>query len=795
MTDTSNSGLTREETERFRQIQRERAERQGQAATEALTGRDLETFQRIQRERARTYEPPWETTRLMVRSDELGEPGLPDLDIRASLSFRETPQEREEAFQRAFPMGEIKDAIDERGNMFRVFRRDTAEPWRRVDPLPMEKWEPLQDIADIAGDVPEMVGEAIATRGTGGAIRQGLRAGLGAGAGTLVEETVEAVRGEQRQDLGQVTQMAGLEATAGGFGAFATMPLSGATNALIGARNIGLLPGAHTAIEAESRQNLPLLTPGQLALNPMVRRTATYGETFSGAMQLHVFNQQSAAAQRLQEMNITGASDLPLYTRAGVAAREAELLEMLERPRTSLSRDWAQAGTQLLEGVQEWDTVARLEVDDFFKKAREIEEPSFDMPRLQSAVNTALEQGVRVTDGQARPLDPHNAALERVLRDIGNFDGQPVAVPYEDGEVILSVTDQLRAFRESLWDLKTTDPGVRPGRPEADAAYFYHLITDVLKSPTNDNPAFVAAWAKANEAAARRFEVWDKTAITTILRSQDPDSLARTFVAPGQRAQLQTIKETIPVENWEQVRQSAMQEIFLNNPTDITRQLNRFDTATLTAFMQPREIVTMRAIGEGIDRLAALRELGAKPRWQDMGRAVMNAPDARYIAAAEEIGDKFSPSGMRLRAATLNAVIEEVVEDTPAGTVVNRTKLSNTLQRMRTNGAMEYLTANDMEVLTDIHRYLNFARQDTSDMGASLMGSQQQLSAFREFSRDAMINIAQTIGLGELLISPAGRRLLIGTDAPKPTYRTLRLAGAAIGTLVSTFEEDPEEAE
>lgn len=780
---------TPEERARFGALLQEHIQRQGTQATKALETRDLETFQRIQAERSRTLQPAWEGTRLFVSRDELGEPGLPETGLRASLATRETPQERQEAFQRTFPQGQTRDAIDEFGSTFRVFRRDEAEPWRKLDPNLFEKWEPLQDVADFAGDVGPIIGEAATTRGAGGVIRQSIRAAGGAAAGHIAEEAGETLLGQQREGIGQILATAGLEGMAAGVGTAATAPLSFLMNVKHGVANAALMPGARDALEAEARQGLPQLTAPQLAVSPMLRRTGTYGETFSTAMQQHVLDQNNAAAGRIQELGLPGASDLPFYTRTGVQAREAELLEMLERPRATLSRDWQQAGTAFQEGLQEWDRLARLEVDDLHTTARAIEEPQFDYADLQQRAQVGLDEGVILKGGgDARPMSPMAGELRAVLQDIIAFDGSPKTITLPDGTTAtLSPTDQLRAFRERLWDLKTVDPGTIARRPEADAGHFYSQITKVLEKPQG-SPDFLAAWRTASDAARNRFDIWDSTVIRTVDRAQDVDSLARNYMRPGQRHALQTIKEVIPGQNWNAFREAAINDI-MADPQNISRRLAEFDEPTINVVLQPREKAIIRQIGEGMDRLTEARALMDLPRWRDMGRAVLNAADARTAVSMGELGGIHSPSGRRLRAAILNQVIEDVVEQGRRGATVNRTALNRILAKVRDNGADQFLAASDIEVLTDIHKYLDFAGTEGGDMGASLMGSQQQLGMLREFSTGALVNIAQTVGMGDFLISPAGRRLFIGRGGPRPTYNNLRLMGAAVGTLISDFEE------
>ena len=777
MTDTSH------DMREFDDLIRAETERRATEATGALESRDLETFQRIMDERSRALAPRDPETRMTVHSSELGEPGLSDLIVRSRIAIADTREERLAAFNDVFPLGELRPARDESGEAFEVFRRDPGEPWRKFDPPPSEKSEIPQDIADFSSAALPIAGEFAATRGGGGLIRRTAQTIFGAGGGELAEEGVEAALGQQRQTAGAVTAQVGAEGLAGGLGSLVSEPLAALINIKRGSGILELMPGAQEAIEAGRREGLPELLPFQVAKDPIIVTTGQQAQALTTTLTDFTVNQQVSAAARMRALAETGgtAEDLPRFLRARVQARENELDHILSRPDVELEA----GGESLQKGLVEYDSLARAEVDDLHTVARSIEEPQFDWASIDQAA-ADMQQGFVVRGDTARPTAPLVGELQSVLGDLRTLasDPQPITLDRPDGsQITVSVTDQLRALRERLWDLKTVDAGQIVRRPEADAGFLYGRITNALENPLNESPEFVSAWREASTAAANRFQIWDKAVIRTTAKSEDPTNLAFNFARPREVTNLRTLRDTIPAENW-RVFQAASRAQFLSDPSALTRTLDSFDKPTLDMLLSFREQQAMRLIGRNFDELSKTRDLAQMTRFQDIGNQLLRSTDGQTVQSlTQAIGGATSPEGKALRSALIDTISSRVVEVERGIPKVNRGALQSILTRMEQNGSSRFLTSADRESLQNIDRWLDMAT-GVSDVGTSLLRA-SIVKKLRDLDISAAFDIVQAYGVGRLMTTSAGRRFLMGSGTEKMSFNNLRLLGAAGATIAA----------
>lgn len=771
------------EAVRLNQIIRDRIAEQ----TERARTGTADDLQRIIRERAAMASPADPETRLMVHSTELGEPGLPDAWVRARVAVADTREERQAAFSEVYPFGEIRPARDEQGQTFDIYRRDPGEAWRKFDPPIMERFEPVQDIADFASAALPVAGEIATTRGTGGLVRRTLQTAAGAAGGEAVEEALEAAGGQQRQPLGDVATQVGGEALTAGLGSLATEPLAYIVNAFRGG-GIALRPGAPEAIAAAERQGLPPIMPFQAARDPIIRTMGGQARALASSIEEFAEKQEVAAATRLRELTRAAGDPevLPMRLRTRVNAAQGELDNILERPGVELEA----GGEALQQGLREYDQLARAEVNDLYAAAREIEEPTFQIDDLKLRAQTALDESVILTGTEAertaRPMAPMGAELRKALQDIVAFDGNPRTVELSDGSAVtLSATDQLRAIRESLWDAKTVDRGVIPRRPEADAAHFYNEITKALETPEG-SPEFLEAWETATSAASDRFTTWDRAVIRTTDKNEDPVDLAYRFMQPRQVVQLRTLRETIPAENW-RTFQASVKEQFLGDPSNLTRRLDEFDQPTLNMLVPFREQAALRQIGQGYDRMVQAEGLAQMARYQDIANRVVGASDGQTVTSlTETIGGPNSPEGKALRAALLNNISDAVIDMQQGIPTLNRDGLQNIIQKMEQNGSSRFLTDADRQALNDLDRYMDLVK-GVPDVGTSLMRA-SIVKQLRELSAKAAFDIMQAFGVGRLMVTPQGRRFLMGAGQDKLSFNSLRLLGAATATIAADTE-------
>lgn len=752
------------------------------------TQRETGDVDAIIRERQAQFSPPDPEVRTMVHSTELGEPGLPDAWVRARVAVGDTREERQAAFNQIYPFGELRPGRDESGAQFEIYRRDPGEPWRKFDPSILEKFEPIEDIADFASAALPIAGEALTTRGTGGIVRRTAQTMLGAAGGEATEEMLEVAGEQQRQDIGEVAGQIGQEGLIAGAGSLATEPLGALLNIYRGAGSIALRPGAREAIEAQQRQGLPPIMPFQAAQDPIVRTMGSQARALTSSMEEFALKQETAGATRMQELALAAGDPemLPTRLRNRVTAARNELDQIMQSPGVELE----QGGEALQRGLQEYDSLARAEVNDLYARARSIEEPTFNVDDLKQQAQVALDEGLIVggtqADRTARPMAPMAGELQSVLNDIVAFDGAPRTVELPDGSTVtLSASDQLRALRERLWDLKTVDRGVVARRPEADAGHFYNQLTEVLDSP-DGSPEFLSAWEEATNAASDRFTTWDRSIIRATAKSEDPTNLAYSYARPRQVTNLRTLRQTVPAEEW-RTFQAATKTDFLGDLPGLTNRLDEFDQPTLDILFTAREQADLRRIGQSFDRMAATDHLAQMARYQDIGNRVINAGDGRTVTSlTETIGGPNTPEGRALRAALINNISDAVIDMEQGIPTLNRSGLQSILQKMDQNGSSRFLTDADVEALNDLDKYMDMIK-GVPDVGTSLMRA-SIVKQLREFNVKAAFDIVQAYGVGRLMVTPAGRRILMGSGQERLVFNRLHLLGAASATIAADAE-------
>ncbi|MGI9485414.1 MAG: hypothetical protein ACR2RF_05940 [Geminicoccaceae bacterium] len=773
MTDTS-----------FEELIRRRREERAVEAPRALEQRNVQEFQRIMQERALEAAPRDPETRMLVHSSELGEPGLSDSIVRARVAIADTREERLAAFNQVFPLGELRPARDEAGNTFEIFRRDPGEPWRKFDPGLGEKFEPLQDIADFASAAAPIAGEIATTRGAGGLIRRTVQPMIGAATGEAVEEGAEVALGQQRQTAGEVAGQVGTEGLLAGIGSMASEPLAGLLNVRRGAGILQLMPGAREAIEAQERQGLPELLPFQVAEDPIIRTTGTQAQALTTTMTDFIVRQQVGATERVRALRDAPSADpnmLPIFLRSRVKARENALDEILARPNVELET----GGEALQKGLAEYDVLARAEIDDLFTAARALDEPQFDFASLDQAAQDMLE-GFIVSDRGPRPTSPLASELRAVLEETRALaaNPQPLVIPRADGtQITISVTDQLRALRERLWDLKTVDRGQISRRPQADAAFMWNRMTAALENPLNDSPDFVNAWQAANTRAAERFQTWDRAVIRATAKSEDPTNLAFSYARPRQVTNLRILRETIPAENW-RVFQDAAKQQFLSDLPNLSQTLDGFDDPTLNMLMPSGELSALRTVARNYDQFAGARNLSQSTRFEDIAGRLLRAGDGEVAdSVTRTIRGPGSPEGRSLRAAILNNIYDQIVEVQGGVPSVNRGRLQTILRGMERNGSSRFLIDADRQALQDVDRYLDIIT-GVPDVGTSLLRA-SIVKELRELNVKAAFDIVQAYTVGRLMTTTQGRQFLMGSGRDKLNFNNLRLLGAAGATIAA----------
>lgn len=161
-------------------------------------------------------------------------------------------------------------------------------------------------------------------------------------------------------------------------------------------------------------------------------------------------------------------------------------------------RDWQDAHEDVGPGLQ-FPAVLAL-----YTKARRIAQPRFEIADLKRAAQDSfeiadLERAVQDMPRDAQgPSDEDADYLCRIAAKILLVHPDLPSVTVESGRTDHAF-DQLQAFREQIFELTQFHTEQRAAVLARD---LYEVVAKIIRTPINDDPAFLEAW----QAADRRFE-------------------------------------------------------------------------------------------------------------------------------------------------------------------------------------------------------------------------------------------------------------------------------------------------
>jgi hypothetical protein len=752
-------------------------------------------------------------------TERLAAPGFEGFIDRSDLSLSDTFGEKQAKFLDKFPDGDFiavqepqMPGLVKPPSHTILFRRTQDEQFAEFDARALDRIEILADLADLAGDMPSVLMEAIFTRG-GALLWQTLRLFAAGATGELLKQSVEELRGFQQQDLREVLNQSALQGAFGATGALSTLPVSGPLNFLRGAGQIRVLPSAGRAQVAAKELGVPPLLPNQVASSPLVRKLGGQAAATTSAIGNYVREQNTAIVQALLALRkpdfakALGGKLAELHE----SARE-QILAVMRNPRVSLT----EAGTALQGGIAEYDNLARMTVNGLYSNARSIEVPRFDTGPLlqvarevQAGTPTAVAtrqvpardvalpvEGTVTRGGGTQNIRPAPAAVRNIIDEMMQADAALPTIRMQDGSMV-TATDQLRAWQQRLWDIKTTSPGALTTPDDRAAARqagkLYAAITHVLRDPANTSPAFRTAWETANVQAARRFDTMEKLVIRSSIQSEAPAEVAARLALPNKVDSLQLLKGAVPAEKYS-VFQDAVKADFLRRPDSILARLDTFDQPTLDLLMNRLDQANLRMIGGALQKLD---QVGMKQVLEVQSRAAQQISGlidngqteqiARLVAMAGP--DPEMPLRRSVRAALMQDTYDRVVATVKGVSQVNEKALTARLADLTKSGAIKLLSAEDIHVLNNLRRVSQFVPQ-SADPGTSLVAA-STFAGLRELSAAAFQTLLENVGAGRFLTSSFGRRVLIGTGkAEKSPFTSLRVLGAALAQFATDLEEE-----
>ena len=732
-----------------------------------------------------------EVTAAQVGQLEADDPGLGELKLRFDLGLSDTFEEKKAKFLDNFPEGDfVQVDPPERtqvgalgsatggGPPHILFRRNQEEDFTRLD---APGFELLGDLADISGDLPQVAMEVLLTRGAG-LFKNMLQLFTGSVVGEGAKEAVEGVRGYQLESVPQIMGRAALEGlTAAGAGG-ATVVVSGPINALTGRGLMRIAPGAKEAQQAAQALDIPPLLPNQVANNPIIQKLGGQSASTAPALSDHVQRQNDAlvnSLSRLRDPDVDRflAGDLEqLHEDA-----QRQIIEAASLPNVSLT----EGGSAIQRGITEYDNLARTAVDQAYKDARAIAEPEFDVAPLK-AISAELRAGLH---GEISP------ALEQTLRQIDELEpgvpARPVTLP--DGETVrLSGTDQLRAIKQRLWDLKTPAPGDIARQPERQAGRAFGAIQNTLRRPRNAEPGFVEAWGRADKEAARRFDTMDKLMVVHAAKSETPAKLANQLVKPLQVDNVNLLREVLPENRFRDFQSAAKADMVAPNNVDrLTRRLKSFDTPTLNALFSSEDQRLLRRVGEEVDRLNNVGVLRALRRQDEAAAIVDDLVNTKSTSAINELvtragTDPNSQARKTLRAGIMENIFNRTVVPVENRLQVNGDALVSLLRRYRESGVLRLLSDGDRDVLRNMERVVDFIPTSV-DTGASLIAG-EAVSGATSLRISSLLTLMRNAGVGRAFTNPLFQRVALGVGKERQPFSRLRLLGGILGQVADDLQ-------
>ena len=700
--------------------------------------------------------------------------------LRLTLARGDNLAEKKLRIKKKYPEGDIRVLPESTVLGFSedtlVWRETEQARWKMIEPQGFE-W------ADLATDVAEAIApsaEAIAFEtamaiGSGGASVPVTvaRQAAGAIAGEAIEQGIQSMTGVQDQSLGEVGMEVGSEGALSAIGGFAMSPIAGIYNGIRGAGALRVgdegLDVIRAANELDKTGIGEKLTPGLVTDNPAMRLQ----EQQSSAL-LPSFKRRYR--DMLKSLDTAVRSSAP--GNAAVAMEEVVtslrgfsdfFLGQIKRRGTSVG----EAGKALQDGVKVYGEQSKIVVDDLYLAASKIEDPTFELNTFN----------VVAGDLRAGAKGKFNKSLNDPLRELNAIVG-PKTLPSGN---ILSVTDQLRNVRTTLWDLKQVKPGDLPTQQTGQANDLYKALTDVLENPKNADPNFLKAWGAASDASKVRRTTLGKAAIVSVAKSETPYKLARSLVRPGEADNLLALRDTVPDKYWSEFVDAAYGEI-LKDPAKAKGVFETFDQETLDVLMPRKEQELFKRVTKELDRIYSvgadnLAETQVKNKlFIDKLITSTDPVDAYTIIRAS---NNTNNKAMResFRAAVVDWAWDGVIEPTKSGLKANADILKARVKTLKKSQIWAILSPEERRIISNA-QIVSRAFQGVADAGTSIQAAEAAKGIGR-LQAGAIKSFVQAGIVSKLYLSSMGRKLLIGGGLPNSNAAMLRLLG---GSLAQTSQ-------
>lgn len=651
--------------------------------------------------------------------------------------------------------------------------------------------EGIADIADIAGDVPEILGETatliLFRRPGAGVMGDLMRMSVGGAAGEFGQQEAQTLAGTQLDTPEQQRRRATGAAVESIVGGTLGAAVGSAVNVFRG-RGISNVPleGVEAMTAAERIGTLPLL-PSQVSDVPIIKLLGRQSQALVSRIGRYLTEQERRTTRALRAfVDPSARRQFVTQTTNAINQASKDIIDLTTRAAAITNpRSFRDAGRALQQGIKQWWEATGRDVDNLYAAARSIEEPQFDAsPAIAEAQKlVAGVQAPTVAGGTVRAgeIDPQ---LFSAAQRIAQIDPATQTV------------DTLRAFRQEIHDL--TVPGLLGERQgTAQAQGLKNAINAVLRDPANTNSAFRQAYRAADESASRRFTTREQAAIVDITRHRSPSVLARDLAKPGRLDDLVIVRQALERKSPEHFQRftEAFRADLLKEPGNITARLNAFDQPTLNVLLTREQQSVMRSAGRQIDRLTSTGVQQARRNQTEIRGFFNDVLDNQNTAGVNALfdimqkrGGKNTPFGRSTRATIIDEAVKRSVVTEQGVDRIDFNRLTSVLDDFDNRGVLRFLKPDEVNFLRDVQKVQDFSRLGVSGAGTSIQAAEAAASA-RTLSGAAILTIVENMGVGWWVTSAPGRRVLIGAGRSAPLdMRLIRNIGAASANIVSDAE-------
>jgi hypothetical protein len=704
---------------------------------------------------------------LSFGQQEFGEADISFSD-RMSIAGGDNFAERRNIFLTRYPEGSFERVP---GSGEEVFRRDPSESYRKFNP----KGADLTDLAQITGEVRfPLLGEIavnapfmLTPQGAGASVvKVGVRTALGAIFGEETEQGIQSLQGVQEDPASTAfLRRPAFEGTLSLAGTGVASLISKSIDGLKGAGIFSLKPGAREAIRASERLGVEAPLPGQTTRSKIINRLQGQTGQTTPVIQDSIDRTNASLAKAIEDMSILSNSERQNAVSSLSSALEDSRFTFINALSSGRNLPKEQFGQFIQDSRVKYAKESQRSVNEAYNLARSYEEPSFDVSGLQETAKILARQTkvkTRTRTGETvQEAIPDGVDEVRTIADqIKRADPDSVGV------------EQLQAWEQQLFDLSQPDvAGGRVTEVNRKARELRGAVRDTFNNPTNKGPEFKQAWNNARSAAKTRFQTLDDSFSVQIGKTDRPSQIVDKIMNPSTLTprDVDLLRRVSTDEDFIEIQGSFVDRL-LAEPDKITASLKAFDDEALEKLLSPSQRSQLADLGNRIDQLDTLNIAKAASRQERF------APFVRDLVASdkqtrrvgdlfrfvEENGGKEGSLGRIIRTGLVEELYKKTTEriSGETGRNVRAKAFQRTLDDFDERGLLQFFERTELANLRDIFTVAEF-----SDIGgegvAGLIGA-QTVSEATKGSVGAIYNLIRNFGIGNVLVSKGGRRLIQG---------------------------------